>query len=495
MSPSGRGPLTREQLIAAGTPHRRLYIEAAPGSGKTTVAAQRFGIQRFRSGNDPRAIIAVSFTRSATTELRSRVLSQWGPAALAWPHRIVTLDTIVCDLLTHLLSTGHVNWPAGHRSLTVIDHWRVLLPTTWSNWGPILTLDGDQVVARGARSADKDNRPTLADLNEALAGGWCTHQEVRRLLEMALANSSTRDVLLARLAQTVRALIVDEIFDANALDLALVRLAADAGLDITVVGDPWQALYGFRGARPDQVPALVEEANLVQRDLPTSFRWKSEDQSQLAHRLRAGEEVSLPQGHAEDVDVLLALQWNQLWDTGPHVLPLAYKSFKGQAQEAACTLLLSELTQRTFGGNATFHNDALTTLDIESQALGRLRPSLGTLLDDLAGTRDIDEILTSLKTVIGEESDRQIPRHHKTHRVRLEQLRARLRIPAAQLIPGLTAHQAKGREWDRVGVCLSSAEQGALSHGLNSGNEDHRKLYVALTRARWTTLAIAGEAP
>ncbi|WP_344326198.1 UvrD-helicase domain-containing protein [Streptomyces macrosporus] len=57
-----------------------------------------------------------------------------------------------------------------------------------------------------------------------------------------------RDVLRLHLTQTVRVLVIDEIFDANALDLSLVRLAADAGLDVTVVGDPWQALYGFRGA-------------------------------------------------------------------------------------------------------------------------------------------------------------------------------------------------------------------------------------------------------
>ncbi|WP_410540132.1 UvrD-helicase domain-containing protein [Streptomyces sp. KL2] len=486
------GDLTREQLIAAGTPQRRLYIEAAPGSGKTTVAAQRFGIQRFRNGNDQRAVIAVSFTRSATAELRGRVLSHWGPAALAWPHRIVTLDTIVCDLLTHLLHTGHMHWPAGHRSLTMIDHWQVLLDTDWTGWEPILTLDGDQVVTKLCR-ARSESRPTKAAVNQALAEGWCTHQEARRLLEMALGDSAMRDVLLLRLTQTVRALIIDEIFDANALDLSLVRLAADAGLDVTVVGDPWQALYGFRGARPDQVPIVVKEAGLVQRDLSTSFRWKSEEQTLLANRLRTGQGVSLPQGRAEDVDVLLALQWSPLWATGPHVLPLAYGSFKGNPQEAAGTLLLSELTQRTFGDNATFHNDALTTLGIDHQALQRLRPHLGALLDDLAGTRDVAEILTSLNTVIGKETARRIPRRHPSHIARLELLRACLQAPAARLIPGLTAHQAKGREWDHVGVCLTSSERGTLRRGLSSANEDHRKLYVALTRAKWTTMVISAE--
>ncbi|MFE8925560.1 UvrD-helicase domain-containing protein [Streptomyces sp. RM99] len=156
------GGLTGEQLVAAGTPHRRVCIEATPGSGKTTVAAQRLGIQRFHGG-DQRAVLAVSFTRSATAELRDRVLRQWGPDVLAWPHRSVTLDTVVCDLLGYLLDRGRICWPSGHRSLTVIDS--------------------------------------------------------------------------------------------------------------SVVGDPWQALYGFRGARPDLVPELVRD----EFSCPSARRWESAD--------------------------------------------------------------------------------------------------------------------------------------------------------------------------------------------------------------------------
>ncbi|WP_405933897.1 UvrD-helicase domain-containing protein [Streptomyces sp. NBC_00827] len=105
-SSPGSGSLTHEQLLAVGSPHRRLYVEAAPGSGKTTVSAQRFGLHRFASAVDHRAVVAISFTRSATEEMRSRVLRHWGPSALAWPHRVVTLDTVLYGLLAHLLQTG-----------------------------------------------------------------------------------------------------------------------------------------------------------------------------------------------------------------------------------------------------------------------------------------------------------------------------------------------------------------------------------------------------
>ncbi|MBK7164263.1 MAG: UvrD-helicase domain-containing protein [Candidatus Microthrix sp.] len=71
-------------MAAIASPLERIFIEAEPGSGKTTVAALRFGALRFgtaaaiRQSQDPRAVIGLSFTRSATAELRGRVPEEWG---------------------------------------------------------------------------------------------------------------------------------------------------------------------------------------------------------------------------------------------------------------------------------------------------------------------------------------------------------------------------------------------------------------------------------
>jgi DNA helicase-2/ATP-dependent DNA helicase PcrA len=58
-------------------------------------------------------------------------------------------------------------------------------------------------------------------------------------------------------------LIVDEIFDANKLDLALILLAGKSGISTTLIGDPWQPLYEFRGAQPELVPRLVNSQGYV----------------------------------------------------------------------------------------------------------------------------------------------------------------------------------------------------------------------------------------
>jgi DNA helicase-2/ATP-dependent DNA helicase PcrA len=58
------------------------------------------------------------------------------------------------------------------------------------------------------------------------------------------------------------------------------------------------------------------------------------------------------------------------------------------------------------------------------------------------------------------------------------------RLRRGNLIPGMTIHQAKGREWGSVGVVLTRQDAEILSNGLKPLTDDHCILYVALTRAR-----------
>jgi DNA helicase-2/ATP-dependent DNA helicase PcrA len=290
---------------------------------------------------------------------------------------------------------------------------------------------------------------------------------------------------------TVRALIVDEIFDANSLDIAVIELAARV-CPVTVVGDPWQALYGFRGARPDEVPGLLARTGMVRLPLSVSFRWRTEEQRLLADRLREGEGVTLPSGPDDNVQVVLACQWKQLWETGAHVLPLAYGSAKGNMPEAAATLLLNQLTRTVFGENATYLSDALATLGItDRDAPRRLEPALQAVIEDLAsgGRAALNTAYQSLVTAIRSESRREFPAVHWRYTQRLDDLRNRLSY-SGQLIPGMTVHQAKGREWNCVGVRLSEEDRATLAAGLRVDNERHRQLYVACTRARFSTTSV-----
>src|ERR1700686_2779162 len=123
--PMPRLPLTDEQRDAVRASSSRLFIEAAPGAGKTTVAAERYGVLRFTNpGRSRRAITAVSFTRSATGELHRRIRSRWGSSALAWPHGVMTIDAMVLNIVESMLRQGVIHWLGDHTSLKVRDDWR-----------------------------------------------------------------------------------------------------------------------------------------------------------------------------------------------------------------------------------------------------------------------------------------------------------------------------------------------------------------------------------
>jgi hypothetical protein len=95
-----------------------------------------------------------------------------------------------------------------------------------------------------------------------------------------------------------------------------------------------------------------------------------------------------------------------------------------------------------------------------------------------------------MSDVVATVSPRTLRAAHPAHTGRLAQISTRTRYPGRP-VPGLTTHQAKGREWDVVGVRLGTGEQEALAAGLNVSVESHRQLYVACTRARRATMAIS----
>jgi DNA helicase-2/ATP-dependent DNA helicase PcrA len=63
--------------------------------------------------------------------------------------------------------------------------------------------------------------------------------------------------------------LVDEYQDVNSLQVDIVRLLVPGGRGLTVVGDPAQAIYGFRGSAPERLRSLVSSypgATVVQLD-------------------------------------------------------------------------------------------------------------------------------------------------------------------------------------------------------------------------------------
>ncbi len=438
----------------------------------------------------------MSFTRAATLNLVLRIRRLWGSRAIAWPHRVVTLDTIMVDLLQGLLRAGVLQWPNGHKDLRVEDSWSSFGGSTWNRttYG-FSIVRGHIQIKQGFVRKRRSSIPATVSM-PLLADGVCTHQDVRDILELALKDSGVAAYLRDRLGTTIRALIVDEVFDANDLDIQVIEMAVDAGVAVTLVGDPWQALYVFRGAKPETVPLLLARQGFRTLQLTQSFRWQHPGQEQLAGALRSGRAVTLPiASHGDDLaglDVVLALWWKELWELGPGVLPLAFHAFKGGHEEAAATLLLNHATRNIFSLDAIYLNDALTALAISDRdVVGQIAPDLQEVTEmlRLGSNSSVRAAYHQLSELISRISPRRLKPVHYKYTERLAQVQARLAYPGRP-IPGLTTHQAKGSEWDAVGVRLAADGREALAHGLQLPRDTDRKLYVACTRARFLTTEV-----
>ena len=132
------------------------------------------------------------------------------------------------------------------------DTWSVR-PTGAARWG--------QLPGGWAWRASRGR----ADLERA---GYLTGAELRA---HACRNLATGPAALGALLTAKDAeLVVDEAQDCSAADLHILNRLRGAGLSLVVVGDPDQAIYGFRGAATQELTRLADR--LGRHDLTHNWR-------------------------------------------------------------------------------------------------------------------------------------------------------------------------------------------------------------------------------
>ena len=484
--------LTDAQVLAAAAPDRLVNIISAPGSGKTTIAAERYGHLRYHAG-DLRGVLGLTFNRAAVAELRERINLRWGANCIRPAHRVITFDHLHVDILNHLLSEGKLTWPKGIATLDVRDDYRGLTGFHFLKDGGykrFASLDDNRKITSHSQKVTKPcwGIGRIEYHENILNNGIVSHEDVRSILQAAMELEDLQQFAANWLSESYRALVIDEVYDANALDLNIVRLASDSNLSVTLIGDPWQALYKWRGATPQLVENLLrntsEQFKAYQQ--PESFRFRGDQMPQLAADLREGIGVSLPEVASSEVDVALARNWTQLWTVGDNVLPLAFRTVNN-ATDAAMNLLLDVVTRARLGTASYGREGAIMKLGLDRENFQAeqdqaLIPIIKSLISGKDESQVLDDLREIIKSLGARKPGRLSEKKEADARLQLTRLAARLR--QTTVIPGLTVFQAKGREWERVGVTLYRNQIDALKSGLHELEEEHCIIYVAITRAK-----------
>ena len=242
-----------------------LLVLAGAGSGKTRVITHRIGLLLER-GVRPGAILGLTFTNKAATEMRERLASLMN-RDLAKQVRLHTFHALGANILRdEIEAIGY------KRPFTILDEAereRVLKRVLEELKLSSSAVPVDRIL--GLISQAKNAMTTPAKLSAAkFSPEMPRAQQLFGHYQQALKNLNAvdfDDLLLMptelfrnrpdireKYRQMFRYILVDEYQDTNPIQLAfLAELVAPPQLNLMVVGDDDQSIYGFRGAASDTI--------------------------------------------------------------------------------------------------------------------------------------------------------------------------------------------------------------------------------------------------
>ncbi|MEW8506655.1 MAG: DNA helicase II [Candidatus Thiodiazotropha sp.] len=269
-------PLNDAQREAVTAPVGSLLVLAGAGSGKTRVLVHRIAWLLAAESASPWSVLAVTFTNKAAREMRYRIENLLGqPLGGMW---VGTFHGLAHRLLrAHWKEAG---LPQGFQILDSDDQFRLIkrllknLDLDESRWPPRQIqwfINGRKDEGLRAQHLDDGGDPyqqQMIRLYNAYQetcdrGGQVDFAE---LLLRAHELWRERPDILQHYQQRFQHILVDEFQDTNAIQYAWLRMLAGARSNLFVVGDDDQSIYGWRGARVENIQSFqahYERATLV----------------------------------------------------------------------------------------------------------------------------------------------------------------------------------------------------------------------------------------
>lgn len=261
--------LNSAQAQAVTSSADRLLVLAGAGSGKTRVLVYRIAWLIQEQHLSPHAILAVTFTNKAAAEMRHRIETLLhAPSGSMW---VGTFHGIAHRLLRmHWQEAG---LPQNFQILDSEDQLRLVkrvmrqMELDDSRWPP------KQV--RGFINSNKDEglRPEHIDdhgdvYQKTMISVYTQYQEACErggMLDFAELLLRSHELwlkqprLLAHYRQRFGHILVDEFQDTNRVQYAWLQMLSGNEVPITIVGDDDQSIYGWRGARIENIRSFGDD--------------------------------------------------------------------------------------------------------------------------------------------------------------------------------------------------------------------------------------------
>ncbi|GLQ45046.1 DNA helicase [Dyella lipolytica] len=261
--------LNDAQREAVCAPPGHYLVLAGAGSGKTRVLTHRIGWLTQVERVPPWAILAVTFTNKAAGEMRARLdhLIPGGTQGLT----VGTFHGIAHRLLRRHWREAEL--PESFQILDADDQQRLVkrvvaglgldearFPPRQAAW----QINSWKDEGKRAENIEHGQHPvtrTLVQIYQAYEDA-CRRAGLVDFAELLLRAHELwlkQPAILEHYQQRWRYLLIDEFQDTNALQYAWIRVLAGQTGQVFVVGDDDQAIYGWRGAKVENVQQFLRD--------------------------------------------------------------------------------------------------------------------------------------------------------------------------------------------------------------------------------------------
>lgn len=323
--------LNDKQRAAVSAPERHMLVLAGAGSGKTRVLVHRIAWLLQEYHLSPYSIMAVTFTNKAAAEMRGRVEELVGSST-----RAMWIGTF--HGLAHRLLRAHymdVQLPQNFQILDSDDQQRMLKRIMRSmnldekRWSPkqaqwFINAKKDEGLRPHHLDGHDFNERTYKEIYDAYQVA-CDRAGLVDFAELLLrAHELLRDNRIVRehYQKRFRHILVDEFQDTNAIQYAWVKLLSGGGVGaehenyVTIVGDDDQSIYGWRGAKIENIHQFtrdypkVDTIRLEQNYRSTNTILSAANSVIANNSDRLGKELWTDGGNGEPIDLYAA--YNEL---------------------------------------------------------------------------------------------------------------------------------------------------------------------------------------
>jgi DNA helicase-2/ATP-dependent DNA helicase PcrA len=267
--------LNEAQREAVAAPMGNALVLAGAGSGKTRVLVHRIAWLIQAEGLSPHSILAVTFTNKAAKEMRSRIEELLGIA-----NRSLWVGTF--HGIAHRLLKAHwkdAGLPENFQILDSDDQLRLIkrihkeLELDESHWPPrqsqwfINAQKDEGKRAEHIEDYGKDLHQTTMLRVYLAYEQTCQRQGVVDFAELLLRAHELwlkQPAILQHYQGRFRHILVDEFQDTNTVQYAWLRVLAGKDVPIMAVGDDDQSIYGWRGAKIENIHKFSQDLKGVQ---------------------------------------------------------------------------------------------------------------------------------------------------------------------------------------------------------------------------------------